>query len=134
MKTMKSILILIAAVVCFSGSGAQDKLQKNSVNLKLNSTLDQSHCDAVPAGIAQLLTGRKTVQFFALLVQDGQSFVWDFGDGQKSNVQNPSHTYLRSGRYVVTLTVSSVCGLTASSRILVVIDQAGSADANDKLN
>jgi len=34
------------------------------------------------------------------------SWSWDFGDGTKSTVQNPSHTYLAGGSYTVTLIVS----------------------------
>jgi PKD repeat protein len=33
------------------------------------------------------------------------SRVWDFGDGETSTDENPEHTYLFSGRYVVSLTV-----------------------------
>ena len=32
-------------------------------------------------------------------------FEWDFGDGQKSSEQNPSHTYQKVGEYTATLTV-----------------------------
>src|SRR5208283_5212282 len=30
---------------------------------------------------------------------------WDFGDGTNSTLQNPTHTYQKSGNYTVTLTV-----------------------------
>src|SRR5512135_1969951 len=32
-------------------------------------------------------------------------FEWDFGDGQKSAEQNPTHTYQKVGEYTATLTV-----------------------------
>ncbi|MEO0898874.1 MAG: gliding motility-associated C-terminal domain-containing protein [Bacteroidota bacterium] len=32
------------------------------------------------------------------------SYVWDFGDGNLSNEENPTHHYLETGRYPVTLT------------------------------
>ena len=35
------------------------------------------------------------------------AWFWDFGDGQSSTLQNPSHTYEASGTYNVTLTVTS---------------------------
>ncbi|MFM7016257.1 MAG: PKD domain-containing protein, partial [Bacteroidota bacterium] len=35
------------------------------------------------------------------------AWFWDFGDGQSSTLQNPSHTYETSGTYNVTLTVTS---------------------------
>lgn len=38
------------------------------------------------------------------------SYLWDFGDGQTSTLDNPTHTYATSGLYVVTLTAYSACG------------------------
>lgn len=38
------------------------------------------------------------------------SWLWDFGDGETSTLQNPSHTYSIAGFYVVTLTVTSLYG------------------------
>lgn len=37
-------------------------------------------------------------------------FVWDFGDGINSSLQNPSHAYAHPGIYVVCLVSSSDCG------------------------
>lgn len=37
-------------------------------------------------------------------------WAWDFGDGVKSTLQNPSHTYLDTGSYVVTLRVTNQQG------------------------
>jgi PKD repeat protein len=48
------------------------------------------------------------VQFTASVEEDEGGpwkFEWDFGDGQKSNEQNPSHTYQKVGEYTATLTV-----------------------------
>lgn len=38
------------------------------------------------------------------------NWVWSFGDGGNSNVQNPTHTYLAAGTYTVKLIVSSGSG------------------------
>jgi len=38
------------------------------------------------------------------------SWLWDFGDGQTSQQQNPSHTYAASGSKTVTLVVSNASG------------------------
>ncbi len=35
------------------------------------------------------------------------TYKWDFGDGQTSTEQNPSHTYATVGTYAVTLKVTS---------------------------
>ncbi len=40
----------------------------------------------------------------------GDTFQWDFGDGNGSNVENPSHTYTSPGSYTATLTVSDSQG------------------------
>ena len=40
------------------------------------------------------------------------SWVWDFGDGNTSTQQNPSHTYISSGFYTVSLTVQLTGGCT----------------------
>lgn len=39
-----------------------------------------------------------------------QAWAWDFGDGNNSTDQNPSHTYASSGSYTVTLIVSNTLG------------------------
>ncbi|MEM6342586.1 MAG: PKD domain-containing protein [Bacteroidota bacterium] len=38
------------------------------------------------------------------------NWVWNFGDGNLSNQQNPSHTYTTAGQYTVTLTVTTASG------------------------
>jgi PKD repeat protein/subtilisin family serine protease len=38
------------------------------------------------------------------------SWLWDFGDGQTSTAQNPTHTYNQPGLYTVSLTVANVEG------------------------
>lgn len=40
---------------------------------------------------------------------------WDFGDGNSSNLQNPSNTYLNIGTYTISLTATSPFGCDASS-------------------
>ena len=37
-------------------------------------------------------------------------WLWDFGDGGTSTIQNPTYTYLNNGVYTVTLTVTNVVG------------------------
>ncbi len=42
------------------------------------------------------------------------SYLWNFGDGQTSNLSNPSHVYANPGRYNVTLTYQSQCNGSAT--------------------
>ncbi len=50
-----------------------------------------------------------TVQFTDLSV-GATSWFWDFGDGNTSTQQNPSHTYNALGDYTVSLTVTTTVG------------------------
>ena len=44
------------------------------------------------------------------------SWLWDFGDGNTSTMQNPSHTYTVPGLYNVSLTVDSEAGLITNTQ------------------
>lgn len=48
---------------------------------------------------------------------------WDFGDGETSDLENPSHTYAKKGKYTVSLKVSEADGNTdtKSSQDLIVV-------------
>ncbi len=67
-----------------------------------------------------------TVSFQDLSSGSPSSWAWDFGDGNTSTLQNPSHTYFTPGTYNVSLTVYNAGG--CFSRIikerLVVIRRA----------
>ncbi len=52
--------------------------------------------------------------------QQISDYQWNFGDGQTSNHQNPSHQYANAGSYQVTLTVSCGNGLCTSSKTQTV--------------
>lgn len=50
----------------------------------------------------------------------GTSFLWDFGDGNTSTLQNASHTYSASGTYVVSLTIfEGACSGVFSDTVIV---------------
>ncbi len=50
---------------------------------------------------------------FTNLSQNGETYTWDFGDGSpQQNGFNIQHDYATSGTYVVTLIVSSPCGVS----------------------
>ncbi len=49
------------------------------------------------------------------------TWAWDFGDGNSDTIQNPSHTYLQTGTYMVCLTVTDLCG-TDSVCVSVLAD------------
>lgn len=49
------------------------------------------------------------------------TYSWDFGDGQTSNEQNPSHTYTTAGKYTVNLTVTDNDGLSDSDSVEILV-------------
>ncbi len=44
------------------------------------------------------------------------SYLWDFGDGNTSVLQNPTHTYITGGSFIVTLIATSSAGCTDTAR------------------
>ena len=61
--------------------------------------------------------------------QQISSYQWNFGDGQTSNQQNPSHQYAAAGTYTVTLTVNTGghCTSTKTQTVTVYTQPAANA-------
>ena len=57
------------------------------------------------------------------------SYAWDFGDGQSSTDEAPTHTYSASGTYDITLTAYNNCG-TNDTSIQLVIQPPGTFSIN----
>ena len=58
-----------------------------------------------------------TVQFIDTSKNSPTSWVWSFGDGGTSSVQNPSYTYPAAGTYTVTMTASNSGGSSTSTEL-----------------
>lgn len=64
-----------------------------------------------PAAVASFTsTGTSTVAFTSTSTGAPVNFSWNFGDGNTSTLQNPTHTYTQSGAYNVCLFVSNAEG------------------------
>ena len=50
------------------------------------------------------------------------SYLWDFGDGNGSTIEHPSHTYGQIGTYTVMLTVSNSAGSNSTSAQVTITD------------
>jgi PKD repeat protein len=56
------------------------------------------------------------------------SWAWDFGDGNTSTQQNPTHTYTSNGPHLVTLTINNgVCSFSDSVAVSVGIEEINNA-------
>jgi len=73
-----------------------------------------------------------TKQFNDYSYDSPTSWLWDFGDGNTSTLQNPSHTYTANGTFTVTLkTTNSYGNNTATKSILVNVDEPAAPTTTD---
>lgn len=56
---------------------------------------------------------------FTNISDAGESWVWQFGDNDKSTAKNPTHIYKTAGTYVVTMTADSVRARTITHTVIV---------------
>jgi PKD repeat protein len=85
--------------------GTQASSQSVTVSAPVSAAFSFSPVSGVPLAIqfTDASTGPVAVR------------AWDFGDGQTSNEANPQHTYAAGGTYNVTLTVTSIDGVSTNS-------------------
>ena len=62
-----------------------------------------------------------TVNFTDTSTNNPSSWLWDFGDGNTSTLQNPSHTFTTPAEFTVTLTVDNECGTATHSIVITTI-------------
>jgi gliding motility-associated-like protein len=67
---------------------------------------------------------------FENISQGGAEFRWSFGDGGTSTEQNPTHTYLSPGTYVVRMTAidPNTCNVTDSTSFTITVAGNPTAD------
>ncbi len=71
------------------------------------------------AVIFQSVDGKKVA--FQGLTHSASSWMWDFGDGNTSTVQNPVHVYKEGGYYVATLTATDENGAEITSEVSLAL-------------
>ncbi len=63
------------------------------------------------------------IQFTNTATGDYVSVLWDFGDGSFSGEENPIHTYLQVGNYVVTQTVTYPFGCVYTNIVTLIVEK-----------
>lgn len=58
------------------------------------------------------------------------TYLWDFGDGNTSTIQNPNHTYAMAGTYTVCLTVNNSCNGVSTTCNSVTVTSCSNPIAN----
>jgi hypothetical protein len=56
-------------------------------------------------------------------LSDSYTYTWDFGDGETSNKQNPTHRYDAIGEYTITLIIEDEFGNTANTTTTALITE-----------
>jgi large repetitive protein len=62
------------------------------------------------------------IQFTNTATGDFVSILWDFGDGSFSSEENPVHTYVQVGNYVVTQTVTYPFGCVYTQIVTLIVE------------
>jgi hypothetical protein len=83
--------------------------QSKSDNTVFNSTNDWNLLINNPsANFSESISGNTaTFTNSSSSVNSTLNYSWDFGDGNTSSIQNPSHTYITGGNYTITLIASN---------------------------
>ena len=76
---------------------------------------------APEAGFTSDYTLGNTSAGFTNTSQNANSYNWDFGDGESSTEENPSHDFGADGEYLVSLTVSNECGSDTFTETITVV-------------
>ena len=96
----------------------------NSINVEIpvigNASFNQNSYGFTAYGIYATLD---PIQFTNTSTGDYTSLIWDFGDGTFSNEENPIHTYVQEGNYVVTLTVTYPFGCVYTQIVTLIIEK-----------
>ena len=130
----------IGAGVSLSGMVSPNQLQPDSTYTLAycleNQNLGCEACDEIlltvnPLPVANFqITSTTCINepiIFENLSQDGCTFSWDFGDGNTSSLETPTHTYTSTGNYNITLTVSSCENCIQTFQIPVFVTEPPTA-------
>lgn len=111
---LKNILALFILIFAFVGCSSSDDAPTSNSNLNAAFVIEQNEDD--------LLVNQSINFSNTSAVGNAQpiNYLWDFGDGQTSNLQNPSHTYNELGNYIVKLTINSGSETDIFSKELVI--------------
>ena len=105
----------------------------NTYTVKLTATNadgDNSATQTLTVNAAQLPTASFTYEpaivvvgvtvTFTNTTQDGNSYSWDFGDGETSTEENPTHEFSTAGDFVVELTATNSGGSHTAEQTITV--------------
>lgn len=94
------------SLIAINSNGQDDEVKLNYI------TVNEITQSPVPDFIADQtsILANESINFTDLSTNQANSWLWDFGDGNTSVEQNPSHIYSEAGLYTVSLTVGNIIG------------------------
>lgn len=98
--------------VIFAIDGANGNVLGSAPMTERIAGLEDSLCCTCPLPVAAFTLTNNALDISLSNFSYGSPHmtVWDFGDGDTSHVQNPTHTYQQDGVYQVCLTLTNNCG------------------------
>ena len=91
-----------------NNAGSNSIVKTDYINISASAT----------AGFTYNATGALVT--FTNTGQNGNTFNWNFGDGNSSTVVSPSHQYTNNGSYTVVQTVTNGCGSVQSTQVITI--------------
>ena len=70
------------------------------------------------------------VEFSDTSTGDNLTYIWDFGDGQTSSEQNPTHEYSSAGDFTVSLTTTNNYGSDTKTNTVSATSSGGNGDTD----
>ena len=93
------------------GDGSTVSTMPLATNTPVNSIVDCPDCVGSP--VADFTYSNSALDYdFTNTSAGATSWIWDFGDGGSSSLENPTYTYAAEGTYTVCLTANNLCGET----------------------
>jgi PKD repeat protein len=91
--------------------------------------------NVLPLPIAQFVkTQNDAGVSFQFSGSNADTYNWNFGDGNTSEVAEPTHTYSTGGQYEVVLITKNSCGQdTATETLIVIISSATNTALDSKI-
>ena len=111
--------------------GASNSAGSNSTTVSGYITVTNSASPPEASFTSDIQSGSAplTVQFTDTSTNTPTGWYWTFGDGIQSTLQNPSHTYTKSGTYSVSLRAVNTGGYTTNTQSAYITVSASTATA-----
>ncbi len=110
--------------VVYNNAGEFDVTLKatNSAGTNTVTIMKYMKVKTLPAANFTFVVNGLSVNFTNVTTGTGNTYLWDFGDGNTSTQTSPVHVYTMEGDYSVSLTVTNICGSNSKSKSVHVLE------------